>query len=103
MRTRAPTWSALVADAVAMQVVAVGVEPGLGALDMIAGPCDDPPEPRRMVHFDKMDHLMGGKVVQHVRRRKDQPPRERQRACGCAGPPAARLIADRQPPDLHAQ
>ena len=64
----------LILNAVAMQVVAVGVEPGLGALDMIADPRNDPPEPGRMVHFDEMRDLMGGEIVQHVRRREDQPP-----------------------------
>src|SRR6202011_615565 len=83
VRGHASLENALVLYAIAMQVVAVGVEPGLGALDMVAGPCDHPPEPRRMVHLDKVGHLMGGKVVQHVRRREDQPPRERQRASGC--------------------
>ena len=70
--------AALILDAVAMQVVAVGVEPGLGALDMTADPADHPPEPRRMVHLDEMRHLMGGEIVEHIRRRQDQPPRERQ-------------------------
>ena len=61
-----------------MQVVAVGVEPGLGAFNMIADLSDHPPEPRRMVHFDEMGRLLGGKIVQHIGRREDQPPRERQ-------------------------
>src|SRR5467141_3783235 len=88
-----------------MQVVAVGIEPGLGALDMTADPCDDPPKPRRMIHFDEMGYLMGGKIVQHIGRREDQAPRERQRAGGGARTPAARLIADRQPlhPDAKRQ
>jgi len=29
-----------------MQIVAVGIEPGLGALDMTRDPCDHPPENR---------------------------------------------------------
>ena len=57
----------LILDAVAMQIVAVGIEPGLGALDMTADPADHPPEPRRMIHLDEMRHLMGGEIVQHVR------------------------------------
>jgi len=50
-----------VLNAVAMQIVAVGIEPGLGALDMTADPCDHPPEPPRMIHFDEMRHLMGAR------------------------------------------
>src|SRR5260370_27191994 len=69
---------ALILNAVAMQVVAVGIEPGLGALDMIADPVDHPPEPRRMIHLDEMRDLVRGEIVQHVGRREDQPPRERQ-------------------------
>src|SRR5947207_11367078 len=68
----------LVLNAVAMQVVAVSVEPGLGALDVTADPADHPPEPRRMIHFDEMGHLMAGEIIQHIGRRQDQPPRERQ-------------------------
>src|ERR1700688_4338590 len=93
----------LVLDTVAMQVVAVGIEPALGALDMTAGFGDDPPEPRRMIHLDEMRDLVGGEIVQHIRRRKDQPPRERQRPCRGARAPAARLVADRQPLRLDAQ
>src|ERR1700724_3738975 len=89
-------WERLVLYAVAMQVVAVGVEPGLGALDVTADPADHSPEPRRMIHFDEMGHLMAGEIIQHIRRREDQPPRERQRPRGGARAPAARLIADRQ-------
>src|ERR1700680_2147695 len=84
-------------DPVAMQVVAMGVEPGLGALDMVANLVDDPPESRRVVHLDEMRHLMGSKIVEHVGRSQDQPPRERQRARGGAGTPTAPLVAGRQP------
>ncbi len=68
------TEKALVLDAVAMQIIAVGIEPGLGALDMTADLRDDPPEPCRMIHLDEMRHFMGGEVIQHERRRQDQPP-----------------------------
>ena len=37
--------NALILDPVAMQVVAVGVEPALGAFDMVADAADDAPEP----------------------------------------------------------
>ena len=46
---------------------------------------------------------MRGEIIQHERRRQDQPPRERQGARGRARTPAARLIADRQPLDLDAE
>src|SRR4029453_6898811 len=99
-RSWAPSCNlALILNAVAMQVVAVGIEPGLGALDVTADPAHHPPEPRRMIHLDKMRHLMAGEIIQHIRRGQDQPPRERQCPCRGAGTPAARLIADRQP--LH--
>jgi hypothetical protein len=68
------TEKALVLNAVAMQVVAVGIEPGLGALDMTADFPDHPPEPRRMIHLDEMRHFMGGEIIQHEGRRQDQPP-----------------------------
>src|SRR5712671_4055145 len=41
-------------QAVAMQVRAVGVEPGLGALGVGADPEDRAPEARRMIHLDEM-------------------------------------------------
>src|SRR3981081_160188 len=81
---------------VAMQVVAGGVEPGLGAFDMAANPVDHAPESRRMVHLDQMRHFMRGEIVQHEGWSEDQPPGERQRASGSARTPAAPLIADRQ-------
>jgi hypothetical protein len=65
---------ALILDPVAVQIIAVGVEPGLGAVDMAADLAHDAPEPRRVVHLDEMRHFMGGEIVQHVGRREDQPP-----------------------------
>src|SRR3954463_4979682 len=50
-----------------------------------------------------MGDFVGGEIVKHVGRRKDQPPGERQRARRGAGAPAARLIADREPLDPDAQ
>jgi len=70
----------LVLNAGTMQVVAMGIEPVLGALDMAADPAADPPEPRRVIHLDEMRDLMGGQIVQHVGRREDQPPGKRQRS-----------------------
>src|SRR4029077_4447382 len=92
-----------VLNPVTMQIVAVGIEPALGALDMAAGFCDHAPKPRRMVHLDQMRHFMRGEIVQYVRRRKDQPPGKRQRSGRGAGTPAARLIADRHPLDPNAE
>src|SRR4051794_20698471 len=42
-----------------------------------------------------MRHLVGSEIVEHERRRHDQPPRERQHAGVRAGAPAARLVAHR--------
>src|SRR5690242_12292139 len=41
-------------DPVAVQVVAAGIEPFLGAFDRRADPGDDAPEPRRVIHLDQM-------------------------------------------------
>src|SRR4051812_778386 len=90
-------------DPVAMQVVAVGIEPRLGALDMAADLANHAPEPRRVVHLDEMGDFMGGQIVQHIGRREDQPPGKRQRSRRRARTPAARLITDRHPLDPHAE
>ena len=50
-----------------------------------------------------MRHFVRGEIVEHVGRREDQAPRERQRARRGAGTPAARLVADRQPLDPDAE
>src|ERR1700722_8918460 len=73
--------STSILDPVTVQIVAMCVQPGLGAFDMVADFRNDLPESRRVVHFNEVRHLMGGEVVQHIRRREDQPPGERQRAC----------------------
>ena len=80
-----------------------GVEPALGAFDVIADPRDHLPEPRRVVHLDEMRDLVGGEIIQHIGWRQDEPPRERQRSRRRARTPAARLIADRQPFYLDAK
>ena len=64
----------LVLDPVTMQIVAVGVEPALGAFDMAADAAADAPEPRRVVHLDQMRNFMRGEIIQHIGRREDQPP-----------------------------
>ena len=53
-------------QAIAMQIGAMGVEPGLGAVVIRAKPLHQPPEPRRMVHLDEMRHFVRGKVVEHM-------------------------------------
>ena len=86
-----------------MQIVAGIVEPGLGPLDMAAHPRDHFPESRGMIHLHQMRHFVRGQIVQHVGRRENQAPRERQGTRRRAGTSAARLIADRQPLHLDAQ
>src|ERR1700737_1416713 len=86
-----------------MQIVAVGIEPYLGALDIAADAGNHAPEPRRVVHLDEMRDFVGREIVQHIGRRQNETPRERQRARSCARAPAARLIADRDPLHLLAQ
>src|SRR5262249_42130917 len=63
-----------VLDPVAVQIVAVSVEPALGALDRGTDARHHAQEPRRMVHLDQMSDLMGGEIIEHERRRQDQPP-----------------------------
>jgi len=60
-----------------MQIIAMGIKPGLGTLDMAASAPYHLPEPRRMIHFNQMRHLMGGEIIQHKGRRKNQPPGKR--------------------------
>ena len=60
---------------VPMQRIAVGVEPALGAFPVRADARDHAPERARVVHLDQMRHLMRRQIVEHVRRREDQPPR----------------------------
>src|SRR4051794_20301489 len=93
----------LILDPIPVQIVAVRIEPLLGALHRRADLAADTPESRRVVHLDEMGDLVRGEVVEHVRRREDQAPGERQRAGRGAGAPAARLIADREPLDLDAE
>src|SRR5450756_509341 len=69
---------------IAMQIGAVGVEPGLGARDVRADALDHAPEPARVVHFDKMRDLVRREIVEHEGRREDQSPRIRQYAGGRA-------------------
>src|SRR5262245_25600821 len=68
------------AQSVPMQLGAMGVEPGLGAVHVRANAAQDAPEPRRVAHLDEMRGLVGREVIEHMRRCQNQPPRERQRA-----------------------
>src|SRR6185369_9969250 len=86
-------------SAVAMQVGAVGVEPGLGAADIRIDARNDPPEPARMIHLDQMRDLVRGEIVEHEGRSHDQPPRERQNAARGTRAPSAALIAHRYAPE----
>src|SRR6266446_2304722 len=61
---------ASILDAVTMQIVAVRIEPPLGALDRGTDFRDHAPESRRMVHLDQMRDLVGGEIVQHEGRRQ---------------------------------
>src|SRR6266702_4388098 len=90
---------ALILDPVPVQIIAVRIEPLLGALHRRTGFSAHAPEPRRVVHLDEMGDFVGGKIVEHVGRCEDQAPGERQRARRGAGAPAAGLITDRQPLD----
>ena len=81
--------------AVAVQIGAVRIEPGLGPPDVRTKLVHQPPEFRRMVHLDEMRDLVRRQIVEHERRREDQAPGERQHAGGRARAPAARL--DRGP------
>src|SRR5450759_5459708 len=73
----AATLARVVRHPIAMQIGAVGVEPGLGARDVRADALDHAPEPARVVHFDKMRDLVRREIVEHEGRREDQSPRIR--------------------------
>src|SRR5262249_3513399 len=64
--------------AVAVEIGAVGVEPGFGALRVGIEARHEPPEARRVVEFDQMRDLVRGEIIEHERGRQDQPPGERQ-------------------------
>ncbi len=64
---------------------------------------DQPPEPRAVVHFGEMRHLMRHDIIDDVIRGKDQPPAERQIAFGRAAAPAALRVAHADPRNLVAE
>src|SRR5689334_23102466 len=63
-----------VLHAEAMQVVAMGIEPGLGAFGRRTDAPDHAPELHRVVHLDEMPDFMGREIVQHEGRCEDQTP-----------------------------
>src|ERR1019366_916461 len=65
------TLARVVRHPIAMQIGAVGVEPGLGARDVRADALDHAPEPARVVHFDKMRDLVRREIVEHEPQRLD--------------------------------
>src|SRR5882762_8013767 len=87
----------------AMQVRAMGVEPGLGALGVGADPEDRAPEALRMIHLDEMRDLVRRQIVEHEGRRQDEAPGVGQHAGRRARAPAARLVADRHALDRDAE
>src|SRR5690349_19418771 len=95
--------TAILRQAIAMQVAAVHVEPDLGALMVGAEAPHQPPEPRRVVHLDEMRDLVGGEICEHEARGENEPPGIGQDPGGGAGTPAACLIAHRNPPDRDAK
>src|ERR1043166_2512374 len=79
----------------AMQAGAVHVEPGFGAGQVRGDALDQPPEPARVIHLEEVSDLVRGEILQHERRRQDEPPGIGQQAGRRTGAPAARLVADR--------
>lgn len=62
--------------AVAMQIRPVALEPGLCRIRVRTDLTQEAPVARRVIHLDEMGDLVGGKVIQHLCRSHDQPPRE---------------------------
>ena len=74
-----------------------------GASIVRAEPPHHRPEARRVVQLGEMRHLVRHHVVEHRRRRHDQPPGEHQVAARGARPPARARIAQADPARLHAR
>src|SRR5258708_11046943 len=89
--------------AVAMQLGATDVEPGLGPLHVRTDAAEQAPKPHRVVHFHEVGNFVSGEVVEHKTRRQHQTPRKRQRTAGRARAPPAHLVPDRKPPHLDAK
>src|SRR3954463_11219802 len=75
-----------------VQLAALALQPGLCLFHMGAKFLAERPEVRAMVHFLQMRHFMGGKVVDHRRRRHDDTPGEAQISLRRTGAPAAASI-----------
>ncbi len=56
------------------------LEPGLRLLRLRTEPLDHAPEIRAVIHLAQMRHFVCREIVEHERRRHDQPPREGERA-----------------------
>ena len=71
---------------VAVQVGALVAQPVLGLVESRHGARDQLPEAGPVIHLEQVRHLMGGDIVEHVRRGQDEPPGERQKTVGRARP-----------------
>ena len=63
-----------------MQLAAMAAQPGLVGVHVRADIFHQGPEPIGVIHFPQMGHLMGGEIVQHFGRRKDDTPAEIERS-----------------------
>src|SRR5437868_15528758 len=77
-----------------MQRSAFQAQPGARPVAVAAQPLDQPPEAARVVVLDEVGDLVRGQVVEHERRRHDQPPRERQVTLARARAPTRALVAE---------
>src|SRR5262245_59537991 len=80
-------------QAVAMEICAVGIQPGLGAAHVRANALNQPPEATRVIHLDEVGNLVGGKIFEHERRSHHQSPGIGEHAARGARTPAAGLVA----------
>src|SRR3970040_146080 len=77
-------WLSIALESVAMQFGAMRVEPALGVTHVRTNALDQPPENSAVVHLDQMRDLVRGEIIEHERRRQNQPPRIGQHAGGRA-------------------
>ena len=81
---------------VVLQLRPVLAEPADVRAPVRARGVDEAPERRRVVRLAHMAELVDDDVGEHVGRRDDEPPRERERPAARAGGPAGALVADRK-------
>src|SRR5262245_22089753 len=86
-----------------MKFRAVHVKPDAGTLRVATQAVQHAPEPRSMIHFDEMRHLMRRKILKHVRRRQDETPRIGEHPGRRARTPAADLVPYENARDLDAE